>query len=103
MSKHALGPWRYDPDNLNVYANGLLAQVYGYIHNGEKEANARLIAAAPEMLEALKGISDHADEMISDIGADIQEGLVFSERMQSRLALWTAVLTAISKAEGREL
>lgn len=52
--KHAPGPWRLDKDNLNVYANGLLATVFGHIHTGEKLANASLIAAAPEMLEALE-------------------------------------------------
>jgi hypothetical protein len=29
-------------------------------NGGESEANARLIAAAPEMLEALEGIKNHA-------------------------------------------
>lgn len=51
--KYTPGPWRYDQDNLNVYENGLLAQTYGHTHNGERLANAQLISAAPEMLEAI--------------------------------------------------
>lgn len=52
--KHTPGPWRIDPDNFNVYSDGLLAQVYGHTHNGERLANAQLIAAAPELLETLE-------------------------------------------------
>jgi hypothetical protein len=51
---HTPGPWRFDKDNLNVYSNGLVAQTFGHLHNGEKAANAHLIAAAPELLEALE-------------------------------------------------
>lgn len=54
MSKHSPGPWRLDVDNLNVYSSGMVAQTYGHVHNGERAANARLIAAAPELLEALR-------------------------------------------------
>lgn len=56
MSKHTPRPWRFDPDNQNIYANGMVAQTFGHVHNGEKLANARLIAAAPDLLEALKDI-----------------------------------------------
>lgn len=52
--RHAPGSWRFDRDNLNVYADGLLAQVHGHLHNGEREANARLISAAPDLLKACK-------------------------------------------------
>lgn len=63
-TKHTLGPWRFDPDNHNVYGGGLLAQVFGHLHNGEREANARLIAAAPDMLDELKAIHSnlHGDD-----------------------------------------
>lgn len=58
------GPWR---EAVGPYENGvygvdrvdgskqLVAEVYGYSHE-EKNANRRLIAAAPTMLDALKGL-----------------------------------------------
>lgn len=54
MSGHAPGPWRYDKDNLNVYSNGMVAQIYGHIHNGEKEANAYRIVTCVNACEGLK-------------------------------------------------
>ena len=67
MSKHTPGPWRAEkhPQHDHVHCSELwmiiagepddcsdaeIAQVIAY----EAEANARLIAAAPDMLEALK-------------------------------------------------
>jgi hypothetical protein len=72
MSKHTPGPWGFDPDNWGQSFKagwGILAldedgcalrpayihvERNGYDHHEEAEANARLIAAAPELLEALK-------------------------------------------------
>lgn len=59
MSKHTPGPWHVaeemdDDDNVlyTVEADNLpVADIY---RKAEHEANARLIAAAPELLEALK-------------------------------------------------
>lgn len=59
--------------------------------------NARLVAAAPEMLEALKGISEDAKELVLDAKASIQEG-----GPGYWLQKWQAVLDAIAKAEGRQ-
>ena len=64
MSKHTPGPWFANSggqvwsDRLNRPANAL-ADVYSCTANErgqdeERNANARLIAAAPEMLEALR-------------------------------------------------
>jgi hypothetical protein len=54
MSAHTPGPWQVDIDDgdVTVFSGGVnIAK----IHGGEAEylANAQLIAAAPEMLEAL--------------------------------------------------
>ncbi len=65
MSKHTPGPWKahFNGDGMEhehgdiVTDEYLIAHVecsYGPI--GEPEANARLIAAAPQMYEALKGL-----------------------------------------------
>lgn len=64
QAKHTSGPWRnteeYDRDlagnsTTTIEADKFVAIVYG--ESRERcEANARLIAAAPEMLEALKDL-----------------------------------------------
>lgn len=63
MSKHTPGPWRIGEgidDGYEIYAkNGNpIGSVHWTIKAGTEkapaEANARLIAAAPELLEALK-------------------------------------------------
>jgi hypothetical protein len=62
MSKHTPGPWVVTPhpdQNVDVFAVGEVtdeAFQYGLSHTicyQNAEANARLIAAAPELLEAL--------------------------------------------------
>lgn len=71
--KHTPGPWKVEYEN---YGNGSFrewfnvgpARVYitdsrtameGLGQTAEAEANARLIAAAPELLEALEKIAEH--------------------------------------------
>jgi hypothetical protein len=68
MSKHTPGPWHVDPKSAeesffeDVYVlrhDGLAIAVC--VHNGdilppEPEANGRLIASAPELLECLKAM-----------------------------------------------
>lgn len=63
MSKHTTGPWSTSVDghrttiNTTALATGPLARIPHASDNvprHEFEANARLIAAAPEMLEMLK-------------------------------------------------
>ncbi|MET0529222.1 MAG: hypothetical protein ABW003_12965 [Microvirga sp.] len=72
--QHTPGPWRAfanggddtDPRKLIICAKGgfdddwhMIAQAdYGFPNDGDPEANARLIAAAPEMLEVLRAIQD---------------------------------------------
>ncbi len=58
MSKHTLGPWVYEPETFTIRtANDdsyWLASIDGTIEGEEGLANAHLIAAAPDMLEALE-------------------------------------------------
>jgi len=60
-TKHTPGPWNYagpsdiGRDTYSIYGNGPLAYTAGPSDYGDAaEANARLIAAAPMMLDALK-------------------------------------------------
>ncbi len=62
------GGWEAEESRLRLSAdwkirddNGLtLAKIY--MHNGEQEANAHLIAASPDMYEALKEAADYMGE-----------------------------------------
>jgi len=90
MSKHTPGPWTAEPnggdddDMRRLYictdmgARTALAEAYSVDH-GDPEANARLIAAAPDLLAALK-----------EIIAGAKRGFPGC----------TAALEAIAKAEG---
>jgi len=69
MSKHTPGPWaavartnayiEIEAPNQPGYATKKVAMISMPNH----EANARLIAAAPDLLEALKGFMDGAEAM----------------------------------------
>ena len=60
---YTLGPWTVKPDEnsflITTPDNLTVAATYGFgapDRKGQEEANARLIAAAPDMLQALEGI-----------------------------------------------
>ena len=52
MEKHTPGPWRVEDDKYILANKKLVAKIVGGPQG--KKANARLIAAAPELLEALE-------------------------------------------------
>ena len=76
MSKHTPGPWLFVAGNQIRSAAHQIARIW-MMRNGEGLANARLIAAAPELLEALSGVvnlwdhhaSAHGDGVISPLHA----------------------------------
>jgi len=107
-TKHTPGPWTYErlyphkkgcaigTGNLtNPTASTLIATAWNTTkglsgpQDEETEANARLIAAAPELLEALQGMMHHHDH--DQVGWPQDQCL----RCQTAFA-------AIAKAEGRE-
>ncbi len=105
MTKHTLGPWVYDEVRtqcgraFRIGSGEMLKAGKGcciiyddYPGNPENErkANARLIAAAPDMLETLKLIQDWDENDANPAGYG---GL--------RQHLREAVDAAIAKAEGR--
>ena len=97
MSKHTPGPWTVtDEDDfygLAIEAAGRegeyvpVARVpVDYDDRPEREANARLMAAAPDLLEALKALLSGSERHI------------FSTECKTER---DAARTAIAKAEGR--
>ena len=82
MSKHTPGPWLIAESVVSRHAvtnmrrirsknegleHGAVCDVYGIQDGSEASANARLIAAAPDLLDALKTIIEDID---SEFGTD---------------------------------
>jgi hypothetical protein len=61
--KHTPGPWNYDRSGYSLYVNSGREVVTALLMDGKRletsEANARLIAAAPDLLEALERYVHH--------------------------------------------
>jgi hypothetical protein len=109
--KHTPGPWKMRDEyrhkeeevlykvgpNFTIYSDGIEGKGNGKVfwaiaESIEKEATARLIAAAPELLEILQAVGRRLDIEASERG----EGAVFiCAAMRSRIN------AAIAKAEGR--
>lgn len=94
-AKHTPGPWSLAESKVFMYqtlimANGNsapIATLYGSLTDCENGRNARLIAAAPDLLEALHAI-------VSSLSDNDEEGLIeHSEQI-------IAARAAIAKATG---
>lgn len=103
MSKHTPGPWTSRPfgDSFAVMVSDKrVAYCYGAFADWDKEtaeANAHLIAAAPELLEALKEMCEmhggiHDEDCPEDDTCGCY-GKAFNDRINA----------VIAKAEGREV
>jgi hypothetical protein len=106
-TKHTPGPWRVSegmtPDTLLVRDDEHgIAQVWaaykpdGPLEVGTKEANARLIAAAPELLEALRYLLN--TDNVATVHAKWGEGC----NREEVDAMLKQARAAIAKAEGKE-
>jgi hypothetical protein len=82
MSKHTPGPWEFS--HTWVQTVDKKTPIANFNFYASTEANARLIAAAPELLEALRNI-------ISDI-----------EPTDPNDRLWVGARAAIAKATGEQ-
>jgi hypothetical protein len=114
MSAHTPGPWEIMvPENRRgqslppkVVKNGSPIATLNITGTGDREANARLIAAAPEMLTALQAvvedwqIASETWEDDRDLGPASKSG---EPRELQEVAPETiaAVRAVIAKAEGR--
>jgi hypothetical protein len=116
MSKHAPGPWKHkavhgEPNQSMILADDRSGNwIMAVQHQGEfmpekQEANARLIAAAPELLEALTSIKAEFERLKQAVMDD--EEMPFIAKMRDAAYLdgvLAVVITradaAIAKAEG---
>lgn len=106
-SKHTPGPWSIDYEDwgkpnyrqIDAPTHGALAEVVWRMegdcrenkNSPEREANAHLIAAAPELLEALEALEPYLDSLLcyaSTMGEYEPNKLVFNTKR------------AIAKAKG---
>lgn len=104
MSKHTPGPWivggKYTvrtPFTSSDWICRTRDERHGHDDN-EDEANARLISAAPELLEALKELLDKRCTSMDIVGYDPQTGHPLNAEGMAALN----ARAAIAKAEGRD-
>ena len=94
-TKHTPGPWSRAP-YINSHAQSLtvvdvegseVATVRGWDGDGDhREADAHLIAAAPDLLEALRDVTDALAEHLSDLGRDHPEQAPRVQRARAAIA-----------------
>ena len=60
--KHTPGPWKQGNDRIECSEGYGVADLFTQRNDAETKANARLIAAAPEMLEALEALVREFDD-----------------------------------------
>ena len=104
-AKHTPGPWTYhkmeewtraeDSGKISIIAHGPIAYT-GDNGNGpgNAEANAALIAAAPDLLAALSELASYC--------ADALDAAVLSEEEMAENGLMGLAYAAIAKAEGMD-
>lgn len=68
MRKHTKGPWTFDSGSPLIWRNNNIVAQLPLDGISFNAANAKLIASAPEMLEALKaiqwGLASNGDELL---------------------------------------
>jgi hypothetical protein len=100
MSKHTPGPWKYNSklsgseNHRGFYITANRGMTIGELHpldpdGDEGKANARLISAAPDLLESLKAI----------LACDGSRGIYDATKHIKEIQL---AEIAIKKAEGKE-
>lgn len=107
--KHTTGPWHINKTRSGYFVMAPLLELAAIrstlvgVPNEENqaEANARLIAAAPELLEVIKLILIHNEEL-EDKVIRIQTGLDQREVVKKGDTLAAKIAAVIAKAEGEK-
>lgn len=93
-NKHSPGPWNEHDGTIYSREGRRIAET-AWPENGtsdEVQGNAALIAAAPDMLEALKSAKAHMDYIANETKRNWR---------QSDQTIYELISAAIAKAEGR--
>ncbi len=97
--QHTPGPWRGEGRLVFAGTHSVAFAQYSGIQseNAESFANARLIAAAPELLEAVLAALPYIEDLERDNITDLSVGLVSDKELTRALS---AMVAAIEKAKG---
>lgn len=106
---HTPGPWYVEPfeddcDGIGVcaFGKGVVADVDSdYCEPDEMQANAHLIAAAPELLSALKAVMEQFDAGYFQRNTDSDGLSDWAIRAMKPLKALGDAKAAIAKAEGK--
>lgn len=112
MSKHTPGPWKLEQDGVTVVQDctaprtKITRSLEIYMDKGERKANARLIASAPELLEAgeklvawLEKLADHSELQAQTCQfQSLKDAYIFDAK--NYRASVKEMKAAISKAKG---
>ena len=108
MAGHTPGPWRLDPDDLGLVLDpeGSPIQTAGpnsLTGDGQAYANARLIASAPELLEAVRAGGRYSEALRRYQGHGVRGEVIPGTDELERLFMdWhDKGHAALAKAEGR--
>jgi hypothetical protein len=95
---HTPGPWSQREDyrgRLRVLSGrNEIARIFS--GHGQRQQNAQLIAAAPELLDALYECAEYLDNL-----SDVEDGDYGQPMPNKAMSLLTVVERAIAKAEGK--
>lgn len=103
QSKHTAGPWKIKGFFITAQhgnrENSVVADIdrHAWLSEGEAQANARLIASAPELLEALKEVRVLCCKYAMDTSLCL-EGRPMGELINKTVTL---IDKEIAKAEGK--
>lgn len=84
MSKHTQGEWKVSQDGFVISSSGLViadTRAVSELSIAETEANARLIAAAPKLLEALEVVVECPEH-----GWGLKEALELQQQCKAAIA-----------------
>jgi len=106
-TKHTPGPWRAERMDIwpgvKTPGSALVAQVHFREDQEEGEANARLIAAAPELLAAIQPLRDALARAVGGFELAVRGCPVrdMTETIHEARAADKQAAAALAKAEGR--
>ena len=103
-SKHTPGPWQFDQAHRDGFWIGNsdtnVARIYGYVDHPQIIANARLIAAAPELEDFARNVAGFDDRLLVSADLNILRATLREFRDQARAAIAKATGTDFATKEG---